>query len=106
MPIPDDIDTPAPSVVFSTLASQRRRLVLRELLDGEKSVTSLAQKIASEKANSEPRRIYAQLHHSHLPKLEDSGFVSVEDGIITLVCHPEAIEPYLILAERYGSQKE
>ncbi|MFB9805685.1 ArsR family transcriptional regulator [Haladaptatus pallidirubidus] len=104
MPLPDDIDTTAPSVVFSTLASPRRRLVLRELLNGEQSVTSLAQKIASEETDSEPRRIYAQLHHSHLPKLEDSGFVAVGDGTVRLVCRRETIEPYLILAERYDSR--
>lgn len=108
MPTSEDIDMPAPSVVFSTLASARRRLVLGELLERDQSVSvsSLAQTIASAEPNSESRRIYAQLHHSHLPKLEDAGFVTVDDGSVTLVGHRDVIEPYLVLAERFDSLRD
>ncbi|WP_266078923.1 DUF7344 domain-containing protein [Haladaptatus caseinilyticus] len=108
MPTQDEINTPAPSVVYSTLASARRRLVLTELLGQNQSisVSDLAETIASEESDSDPRRIHAQLHHSHLPKLEDAGFAVVKDGHVTLASHRDTIEPYLVLAERFDSLRD
>lgn len=108
MPSLDNVDRPAPSVIFSTLASARRRVVLRELIKNGPSltVTALSENISDEHPDTDSRRIFAQLHHSHLPKLEDSGMVTVEDDIVTLGNSIEVIEPYLVLAERYESMRE
>ncbi|MGA9402823.1 MAG: ArsR family transcriptional regulator [Haladaptatus sp.] len=108
MPSLDNVDRPAPSVIFSTLASARRRVVLRELIKSGPSltVTALSEKISDEHPDTDARRIFAQLHHSHLPKLEDSGMVTVEDDLVTLGNCIEVIEPYLVLAERYESMRE
>jgi DNA-binding transcriptional ArsR family regulator len=108
MPPLDNIDTPAPSVIFSTLASARRRLVLRELLEHGPSLTvdALAERISDHRPNTDSRRVFAQLHHSHLPKLEDSGLVRIEEDLVTLEEHAKAVEPYLLLAERYDSMRE
>ena len=108
MPPLDTVDTPAPSVIFSTLASERRRVVLRELIDHGPSitVTALAELISGERPDTDPRRVFAQLHHSHLPKLEDSGIVAVENDVVTLEECVEVVEPYLLLAERYESMRK
>ncbi|ODR83351.1 hypothetical protein BG842_10110 [Haladaptatus sp. W1] len=108
MPTLDNIDTPAPSVIFSTLASSRRRLVLRELIEHGPSLTvpTLAERISDQQSDTDQRRVFAQLHHSHLPKLEDSGMVRIEGDCVTLEEHADAIEPYLLLAERYDSMHE
>ncbi len=108
MPPLDNVDTPAPSVIFSTLVSARRRVVLRELIENGPSmtVTALAERISDEQPDTDPKRVFAQLHHSHLPKLEDSEMVTVKDDIVTLGKCIEAIEPYLLLAERYESMRK
>lgn len=106
MPPLDNINTPAPSVIFSTLASERRRVVLRELIEQgpSLSVTTIAESISDE--DDDPRRISAQLHHSHLPKLEDSNMVTVENDVITLAERAKHIQPYLVLAEQYDSVRK
>lgn len=93
---------PAPSVVFSTLASSRRRRVLRQLLESEngKPLTRLAQHIADD---GDSKSMYAELYHTHVPKLEDANFVTYDrdEDEVALVDGGEAIEPFLTLAERY-----
>ena len=70
------------------------------------TVTALAERISDEQSDTDPRRVFAQLHHSHLPKLEDSGMVTIEDDVVTLGRCIDAIEPYLLLAERYESMRQ
>ncbi len=105
MSTPDQLQTTVQSVVFSTLASAHRRLILRELLEGNQPVPHLVQAIAAEEPDREPRRIHAQLHHNHFPKLEAAGFVTVDDGTAALV-NEDVIEPYLVLEERFDSSEE
>ncbi|WP_438267373.1 DUF7344 domain-containing protein [Haladaptatus halobius] len=92
---------------FSTLASIRRRLLLRELFERERtmSVTSLTRKLVHEQSDADARRLSAQLYHSHLPKLEDAGFVTVEGDTVTLTERGSVLEPYLALTEQYETVK-
>ncbi|RBI63395.1 ArsR family transcriptional regulator [halophilic archaeon] len=109
MPENSDLaETPAPSVLFSTLASPRRRHVLRRLLERDASVslTQLARNVAASEDDVE--RVYAELHHRHVPKLVDAGLVTCERGgdAVTLTDGGDVVEPYLELATRLPNVTE
>lgn len=84
--IPESADRRTPQEwdrVYDTLASRRRRRVLAFL---EREDTAYLADVVEELARTEPpdgpagtardrRAIEISLHHAHLPKLEDTGFV-------------------------------
>ncbi|WP_433626524.1 winged helix-turn-helix domain-containing protein [Halomicrococcus sp. NG-SE-24] len=104
----EPVGTPVPSVLFSTLASPRRRHVLRQLLERDASVslTRLARNVAASEDDVE--RVYAELHHRHVPKLVDAGLVTREQGgdAVTLTDGGGVVEPYLELATRLANVPE
>lgn len=87
IPIANDGGTSLPTRVFRALATQRRRYVLYYLRDHERAETDdLATQLAAwerdvpvaEVSTEEANRVRTSLVHSHLPKLDDYGFVDYD----------------------------
>jgi len=65
--------------LFETLADEQRRRLLAHLVetdDGVAGLPELADRIAD--GDDERERAIIQLHHTHLPKLEDEGIVEYD----------------------------
>lgn len=107
---PPSVDTLGGTIGESTMAStqidgmmdvlsrEARRLVLLMLLeeDAETSIDVIEEAIDSE-------RIEVQLHHTHLPKLEQAGYIEWQPGSDRITRGPnyDEIEPLLRLLEEY-----
>jgi DNA-binding transcriptional ArsR family regulator len=101
-----DGDVPR-DIVFSTLSNRRRRLVVRYLLSGHETVEvrDLARAIAArendipeaELSYKQRKRVYTSLHQTHLPKLDEAGFVTYERdrGQIHLEALARELVPFL-----------
>lgn len=84
------VDTPAleEGEIHSVLSNQRRRLVLKELRrnGGESTLRELSEAIAAEETGESPPprnirdSVYASLHQTHLPKLDDLGIVEYDSN--------------------------
>lgn len=91
--------------VFEVLADRRRREVLRHLIERDPpvSVAELVDGIDDHTPATavNRRELRVALHHSHLPKLDDSGFVDYdrEENRIVDCSGLERMEPYLAIAE-------
>lgn len=92
--------------VFDVLAHQRRRYVLAFLADDDRSiaVADLAEDIAvrendgmlAEIPKETIQSISTSLHHRHLPKLVDAGFIEYDDHDLVRISVPtEPIERLL-----------
>lgn len=79
-------DHPAVDRVFSSLADQRRRLVLDYLLDaeaGRASFDELVDHVVEAETRSPPpdrEAVATTLYHTHLPKLADEGLIDYDRG--------------------------
>ncbi|MFW5963447.1 MAG: DUF7344 domain-containing protein [Natronomonas sp.] len=92
-------------VVFDVLSSSRRRLVLRRLeaRDGESTINDLAEHIAavendkavSELSSQERKRVYVSLYQAHLPRMEEVGVVSLDDGTVTVGPNADRVYAHL-----------
>lgn len=92
--------------VFSTLSSQRRRLILRHLFatPGAVSVRDLTTAVAaaengvdeSELTYKQRKRVYTSLHQTHLPKLRNVGLIEYDSnpGIVELTDGSTVVEPF------------
>lgn len=69
--------------VFAVLSHEHRRLVVHELTFGPRTVDGLARAIADATDMETVDDAMVALHHVHVPKLEQAGLVTVEDGIVT-----------------------
>lgn len=84
--------------VIDSLADERRATVLT-VLEGRSGPTprwALAREVAEREATDEPSRedvdeALTALHHVHLPKLDDAGFVEYDrdEETVTYLGHPE-----------------
>ncbi|WP_049970628.1 DUF7344 domain-containing protein [Haladaptatus cibarius] len=97
-----------PSAVFEALHHPLRREVVRYLTEHECpiSLTELVESMfVSEMASGDDRRRTGiDLHHNHLPKLMDYGFIvyDTETNIIERTCDISALEQSLSLASRHS----
>lgn len=107
---PPDLDTlggtfdepsmasPRIDAMMNILAREGRRFVLLSLLDddAETSLDDIRESLDSE-------RVEVQLYHTHLPKLEQAGYIEWEPGSERITRGPkfEEIEPLLRLLEEY-----
>jgi DNA-binding transcriptional ArsR family regulator len=94
-------------LVFSVLSNSRRRLVLRYLRTVESTVgvRDLATQVAAwengvppaELTYKQRKRVYTSLHQTHLPKLDDAGFVTYDRdrGTVVYQDHATVLDPYL-----------
>lgn len=94
------LDPDVDEALFDALAAERRRTVLavlRERPGGEVvAVESLAAAVAARERSRDdgPAAVLLQLHHRHLPKLDDVGLVAhdADRGTVTYEGHPD-LEP-------------
>lgn len=95
-----ETEVPSPRVdsMMDILSREARRFVLLTLLDedGETSLDVIRESLDSE-------RVAIQLHHTHLPKLEQAGYIEWNPGANHITRGPkfEEIEPMLCLLEEY-----
>lgn len=96
-------DPPA-AEIFPLLADERRRIVIHYLTRqvGAVSVEDLADHLAFREGTRDEEaieRILINLHHSHLPRLADSGLVRFdrERKTVTGRATLEAVRPFLDL---------
>lgn len=107
-------DHPGVDRVFSSLAAQRRRLVLDYLLDAEAGRASFDELVdhvveADTRSPSPDREAIAtSLHHTHLPKLADGGLIHYdsERGSIETTGAIGLAEPVLEFARRREREPE
>jgi hypothetical protein len=86
-------------VVFDILSSTRRRYVLYYLkTEGPMELTELAEHVAAQENDTEiedltkqqRKRVYVSLYQTHVPKLEDAGFVSYDQETGEVELRPKA----------------
>jgi hypothetical protein len=80
---------------LAALADPYRRRILVSLLNGSSKVDQIAN------GGNRPDRFEILMHHVHLPRLEDGGFVRRDDGTREIVHGPrfEELRPLLELLE-------
>lgn len=97
--------------MFEALAHERRRYLLYTLLEDEGwSLRRLAGKVAAwEEGCAEPdlseeriERVYASLHHAHVPKLADLEIIEYDRRDETIARGPAA-KPVLDVLEQVGA---
>lgn len=78
--------------VLTILGNERRRLTLRyACVHGDATTKELTSHIASIETGKDPhqttsderQRVYTTLYQNHLPKMDDAGFITYEDHVVT-----------------------
>jgi DNA-binding transcriptional ArsR family regulator len=93
-------------LVFDILSSARRRYVLYLLkTEGPMELTELSEHVAArendtsveELSRQQRKRVYVSLYQTHIPKLEDAGFVEYDQdsGQVTLRGRADEVDQYL-----------
>ncbi|MEM4781946.1 MAG: hypothetical protein QXG03_10360 [Halalkalicoccus sp.] len=100
--VPDEREEPESvpaDTAFDVLRAPRRRYVLYSLREatGPTTISALASKVAYHELNTETDRIETSLHHSHLPKLENAGLISIDGSNVTKRPSMASLDPYLDL---------
>lgn len=85
---------------FAALASERRRTVLRclQTADAPVAMADLARDVVARERDAHARdvpeeaieRVYVSLHHVHLPKLADEGYLRYDDNRTSVVLTDDA----------------
>lgn len=80
----EEASRPSVSTVFDVLADERRRHVLYYLIEhagGEAGVADVAahlRSVESSAPSADPETIRTELHHRHLPRMEEAGLVDYD----------------------------
>lgn len=102
--------------VFEILSNERRRRALWYLAEqeGPVPVRELSEHVAAvendkpvaQLTSQERKRVYVGLYQSHLPKMDDLGFVEYDkpEGIIELGPHAVHVAPYLQQTDEAASR--
>ncbi len=92
-----------PDVAFDVLGASRRRYVLHYLREHGDSTTvgELAEWVTRHEPGADSDRIEVSLHHSHLPKLENAGLISLGGARVTGRPAIETLAPYLELVSEH-----
>lgn len=107
--MPEGREESTEEMVFSVLATARRREALRflEAHDGEASVTELTAHLGEQEGRdpddpSELKAVYVSLVQNHLPLLEEAGIVQYnkERRLVRLTDRAEVVLPYLHVQDR------
>lgn len=98
--------------VHEALSNRRRLLVLEYMAEpgGPRNARSLAEAIAIDETGEDPppsnvqKSVYVALHQTHLPKLEDLGFIEYDerDKTVVLRTRGEVLNGYLEKVPKYG----
>lgn len=98
----------SPDLVFDLLSSQRRRMILYYLHqgDGTATVNEISKEIAAmendvpvdELTRQQQKRVYVSLYQTHLPKLAQAGVIDYdrENGTVSLTDRVQEIDTYLV----------
>lgn len=99
----DDPSAIPPDTAFDVLSEPRRRYVLHYLHEHADPVTvsKLADWVARHEPDTDGDRIEVSLHHSHLPKLEDAGLISLVETRVSGRPAIETVLPYLELVSEH-----
>lgn len=92
-----------PDMAFDVLRAPRRRYVLHYLHEhaGSVTITALSEWVARHEPDADTERVEVSLHHSHLPKLEDAGLISLVETRVSGRPAIEALVPYLELVSEH-----
>jgi DNA-binding transcriptional ArsR family regulator len=92
-----------PDMVFDMLRAPRRRYILHRLHERREptTVSSLANWLTHYEPTADPERIELSLTHSHLPKLENAGLITVTGSRVGGQPDIELLAPYLELASTH-----
>jgi DNA-binding transcriptional ArsR family regulator len=92
-----------PDTAFDVLRAPRRRYALHYLHEhtGSVTITELSEWVARHEPDADAERVEVSLHHSHLPKLEDAGLVSLVETRVSGRSAIEALVPYLELVSEH-----
>jgi hypothetical protein len=97
----------SPDTVFDVLSNPRRRYVLYYLRESGPAIelTDLAEEIAAWENDTVPedltekerKRVYVSLYQTHVPKLEEVGFVEYDSdtGVVSLTDRARVVDDYL-----------
>lgn len=89
-----EIPSVAPETVFELLGDHQRRAVfsyLENTEDGQASVSDIVAYVSQEMGTAKtPSQIEVQLHHVHLPKMDDAGLIEYANGgqTVQYIGHP------------------
>lgn len=109
-PLVPDSETLATDEIFRLLSDYRRRHLLTHLLqkDGSVPLASVADYIVTRELGVTPeqvlearKQVYLTLYHSHVPKLEEAGFVAYDqaEDRVRATAETERVLPYLGLSD-------
>lgn len=107
--MPEGREESTEEMVFSVLATARRREALRflEAHDGEASLPDLTAHLGEQEGRdpdnpSELKAVYVSLVQNHIPLLEEAGIVryNKERRLVSLTDRAEVVLPYLHVQER------
>jgi hypothetical protein len=78
--IPDDLSLDGLDERLRLLSHAERRLVVQVLVEADGERVSLADLVDRlvEEGGRDPRRVRLDLHHRHLPRLEDGGVLAYD----------------------------
>lgn len=89
--------------VLSALGHRHRRLILARLF--ERSPQDVEQLIPTEGLEDvDPEQVAVEIHHSHLPKLADQGFIEREGDRVRRGPKFEEVAPVIELFDAHGSR--
>lgn len=82
---------------FEALAQEQRRTLLLDLLESNPQDTGLESGIIEQPPTDAEQRVQIAMYHTHLPKLEDSGYIEWNKNVHEVVTGPrfEEIRPLL-----------
>ncbi|MDL5360893.1 hypothetical protein [Halalkalicoccus sp. NIPERK01] len=88
-----------PETAFDVLRAPRRRYVLHYLREnpGPTTVAALADWVARYEPDADDGRLETSMYHSHLPKLENAGLISLDGTRVSGRPTIESLAPYLEL---------
>lgn len=105
---PPAVDSLTPDVAFDVIGAARRRYALYHLFEnrGGERIEALAAAVARREGVLDHDRVETSLRHAHLPKLEDTGLVSLDAERVVAQDVLAEIEPYLVPAVEHDLPDE
>lgn len=87
----------SPDVAFDLVGAARRRYALYHLFESghETSIETLVAAVARREGTDDHERVELSLRHTHLPKMEEAGLISLRSERVVVRGSLAAIEPYL-----------
>lgn len=81
-----------PDDLLAVLANPERRILLDELDDGPSTVSQLGSALADARESQTETEALSMVHHVHVPKLEQTGIVDVDDDVVVPIIDTEHVD--------------